>query len=701
MGRRLLLLFALPLSLAAQGTDTTLLQRMLVAEDSRPKDAAGLVPLLEGAAHADLRLRRVAVRGLGRLQRADEATLAPLRRALADPLSDLRMEGANALAQRVQGLPRAAGASGAEVRATMDLLLDALTREADARVAGVIVRSLGRLPLGEPALVRSVARAAQAALARLVTTGGGPADGAFGQLPAAAVHDIIEGLYSLTRARRALGDPSADAKELLVAAARYPRDARVRRVALLALTVGGALDSAVVRIAVRDADAQVRRFALAGVATLEPTERATLVRAVLADPVAMVRVDAIRAARVGSDTPDCAPVIAATRDRDPHVMLAAIDALGLRCADTTARNATLAAIAARPQGPAPGTAWHGPAHALVALARADAASAAKLLARFTASDNAHVREYAARAATILKDPGTLLHLSSDANHNTQDAAITGLSQVQRHAADSVFIRALASPGYQVVLAAAGALAGSTNAAAVPALLDAFDRLSAERRENSRDPRVAVLARLEELGAPLDAPRIERSVTDFDTTVAAQAAALLTKWTGRPVAARAAPLPILTEPLAAIASTRNLTLRITMGAQSGGGTFLVRLFADEAPATVARLVRLARAGYFNGLTFHRIATNFVLQGGSPDAVEFVGDGPFMRDELGLRSHDRGTLGISTRGRDTGDAQLFINVVDNPRLDHDYTVFGEIVAGMGVVDRIVEGGVMIRVEVLGRP
>ena len=94
--------------------------------------------------------------------------------------------------------------------------------------------------------------------------------------------------------------------------------------------------------------------------------------------------------------------------------------------------------------------------------------------------------------------------------------------------------------------------------------------------------------------------------------------------------------------------------------------------------------------------------FVIQGGSPDANEYVGDAAFMRDELGLRSHDRGTLGISTRGRDTGDAQLFVNLVDNPRLDHDYTVFGEVVSGMEVVDGVLEGDVIARVQVLaGRP
>jgi cyclophilin family peptidyl-prolyl cis-trans isomerase len=69
---------------------------------------------------------------------------------------------------------------------------------------------------------------------------------------------------------------------------------------------------------------------------------------------------------------------------------------------------------------------------------------------------------------------------------------------------------------------------------------------------------------------------------------------------------------------------------------------------------------------------------------------------MRDEVGLVSHRRGTVGISTRGRDTGDAQIFINLVDLPRLDHTYTVFAEVVAGMDVVDRVLEGDVIERVE-----
>jgi cyclophilin family peptidyl-prolyl cis-trans isomerase len=136
----------------------------------------------------------------------------------------------------------------------------------------------------------------------------------------------------------------------------------------------------------------------------------------------------------------------------------------------------------------------------------------------------------------------------------------------------------------------------------------------------------------------------------------------------------------------------------MSPASGGGSFVVRLLTDEAPVTVARLVRLARAGYYAGLTFHRVEPTFVIQGGSPAATEYVGDGPFMRDEVGLPSHVRGTLGISTRGRDTGDAQLFVNLTDNFRLDHDYTVFGEIIQGREVAEGIIEGDVIERVDVV---
>jgi cyclophilin family peptidyl-prolyl cis-trans isomerase len=84
-------------------------------------------------------------------------------------------------------------------------------------------------------------------------------------------------------------------------------------------------------------------------------------------------------------------------------------------------------------------------------------------------------------------------------------------------------------------------------------------------------------------------------------------------------------------------------------------------------------------------------NFVIQGGSPGANEYAGDARYMRDELSDRPHHRATVGLSTRGHHTGDAQIFINLVDNPRLNFDYTVFA-IVEDLDAVDKIQEGDVI---------
>jgi cyclophilin family peptidyl-prolyl cis-trans isomerase len=131
--------------------------------------------------------------------------------------------------------------------------------------------------------------------------------------------------------------------------------------------------------------------------------------------------------------------------------------------------------------------------------------------------------------------------------------------------------------------------------------------------------------------------------------------------------------------------------------AGVGALEIELKPSEAPVTVARFVTLARAGYYNGLTFHRIAPNFVIQGGSPGANEYAGADRYMRDELGGEPHLRGSVGISTRGRDTGDAQIFIDLVDLPRLDHDYTVFGRVTSGLDLLEKILEGARIERITI----
>jgi cyclophilin family peptidyl-prolyl cis-trans isomerase len=207
--------------------------------------------------------------------------------------------------------------------------------------------------------------------------------------------------------------------------------------------------------------------------------------------------------------------------------------------------------------------------------------------------------------------------------------------------------------------------------------------------------MAILNRLEAYGDAAQAPNIDAYLRDFDPAIAQKAAGILTAWTGKPRTATPQPLTPPGVTLAQVTALRGKALRFHM---AGLGHFDIGLDVDAAPLTAIRIARRAGEGYYNGLTFHRVVPNFVIQGGSPGANEYAGEAHYMRDEVGL--HYRGTVGISTRGRDTGDAQIFVNLIDSPRLDHNYTVFGTVVAGMAVVDAILEGDVIERVELVSR-
>ncbi|HXE79898.1 MAG TPA: HEAT repeat domain-containing protein [Vicinamibacterales bacterium] len=128
-----------------------------------------------------------------------------------------------------------------------------------------------------------------------------------------------------------------------------------------------------------------------------------------------------------------------------------------------------------------------------------------------------------------------------------------------------------------------------------------------------------------------------------------------------------------------------------------GTIQVQLAMLEAPLTVHNFVRLARKGYFDGLTLHRVVPNFVVQDGDPRGDGNGGPGYAIRDELSRHPYGRGTVGMALAGPDTGGSQYFITHGPQPHLDGRYTVFGQVVAGMEVVDRLRQGDIIRRVWV----
>ena len=128
-----------------------------------------------------------------------------------------------------------------------------------------------------------------------------------------------------------------------------------------------------------------------------------------------------------------------------------------------------------------------------------------------------------------------------------------------------------------------------------------------------------------------------------------------------------------------------------------GTIEIELAVLDAPQTVRNFTALARKGFFNGLPVHRVVPNFVVQDGDPRGDGEGGPGYTIRDELNDRPYLRGTVGMALAWRDTGGSQFFITHSPQPHLEWRYTVFGQVVSGMDVVDRVRVGDVIQRVRI----
>jgi cyclophilin family peptidyl-prolyl cis-trans isomerase len=277
------------------------------------------------------------------------------------------------------------------------------------------------------------------------------------------------------------------------------------------------------------------------------------------------------------------------------------------------------------------------------------------------------------------------------------AAASGLFTLVGHAADTLLAEQLGSDDPQLLLTVAQLLEGTPVPGTVgDAALDALKRISAAERETWRDPRRALLELLGEVGRPEMSSAVEPYLEDYDPVVAEDVADLLSEWTGRSYQATPHALP--RAPLPTVDELRAMDGAHVLLHMADGGTIDIELDPYLATTNAYRFYRLVREGYFDGLTFHRWAPNFVVQGGSPGANEYQGAAAYTRDEVGLQPHWRGTVGISTRGHDTGDGQIFVNLLDNVRLDHTYTIIGRVVEGMDVVDAVLEGAVIEGAEVV---
>lgn len=117
-----------------------------------------------------------------------------------------------------------------------------------------------------------------------------------------------------------------------------------------------------------------------------------------------------------------------------------------------------------------------------------------------------------------------------------------------------------------------------------------------------------------------------------------------------------------------------------------GTIHLELFEDDAPNTVANFIHLIEKGFYDGLTFHRVIADFMIQGGCPQGTGTGGPGYRFADEISAKAHDRGVISMANAGPNTNGSQFFITHVPCPWLDGKHTVFGRVLDGMDVVDSI---------------
>ncbi|MBC7085361.1 MAG: peptidylprolyl isomerase [Methanomethylovorans sp.] len=131
-----------------------------------------------------------------------------------------------------------------------------------------------------------------------------------------------------------------------------------------------------------------------------------------------------------------------------------------------------------------------------------------------------------------------------------------------------------------------------------------------------------------------------------------------------------------------------------------GNIILELFEKDAPKTVANFEKLIKQGFYDGLTFHRVIPNFVIQGGCPKGDGTGGPGYTIKCETkgNPRKHGTGALSMAHAGKDTGGSQFFITHSPQPHLDGVHTVFGQVIEGMDVVKKIKVKDVMKKVTIV---
>ena len=427
-----------------------------------------------------------------------------------------------------------------------------------------------------------------------------------------------------------------------------------------------------------------RAFAARGLGVIKDQRAVGPLRAALdnANEVLSVRIEAARAlGELGaSESAETLIKVLATPRADPNLRLEVVTALGQL--GVPAAVDVLVDLLTEP--------WPSVrAAAFTALARTDPDAFLTVLSGLDPDPHWHVRAALAAALGTLdaeRARPRLTLLLKDADQRVVPSALTALVAVKAPEAEAELLARLDSDDPVVRLAAANGLARLKSQQGVTALVESYERAE-------KDPtyivRAAILAALVELDPSAARPLLERALADRDWAIRVRSAALLRKLDPAADVAKIRPAPAaaLAE-LNDLAPLLNPTVSPMAYIDTEKGMIQIELAILDAPRTVTNFVSMARRNFLNGTPIHRVVANFVVQDGDPRGDGEGGPGYTIRDEINQRPYLRGTVGMALDWEDTGGSQFFITHSPQPHLDARYTVFGQVVAGMDVVDQLTQ-------------
>lgn len=442
-------------------------------------------------------------------------------------------------------------------------------------------------------------------------------------------------------------------------------------------------------------DARSRAFAARGLGALRDVASVDRLVGLTRDTDRTVQVHALRALAAIGDRRGNAAAGALLASSDPTLVREALQALATLPADASLRTRIVPLVGARD------SVVRGAA--LQALARTAPEDFALVLSGLDPDPDWSVRAALAGALAIVggeTGAALLTRMLADPDVRVLPAVLGALRQSMGTAALEALRVHLTHPDFAVRSAALDGLVELQAQGESPRLRACYELSRSDRELDARLSLVAALALQKDAAAAEMLQTIAR--TDQEQVVRARAAGALRARgvvppdVGRHTTSRAtldyraALLPYETLPGQAVYSPRAIV-------RTSRGRIELHLDVVETPLTTQSFIDLARRGFFDGLTFHRVVPGFVVQGGCPRGDGNGGPGYTLRCEISQRPYGRGAVGMALSGKDTGGSQFFMTLAPTPHLDGRYTLFGRVADGFDVLDSLQPGDGIVGIEI----